>query len=327
LLIGEHTMKSIIQRATRTTPFQKIIIRSSTYLTSSSSAVFANSSVITPKNPTTTGLEQIKKINYNKSLKVFMSSYDPSVPGTESNINEGGDNEGIKLYVGNLDWSTNEDRLREVFSDFGDVTEVFLPLNRETQRPRGFGFVTISSTEKSAQDIIEQMDATELDGRMIKVNEPLQRGPRVRTYEQSAEFNAAGLDDVKLYVGNLPFDTPEGEIINMFEQHGTVINCFFPTDRETGNFRGFAFVTMPAAEAQAACEQLNGRDVNGRNMRVNEAQPRGSRGGGGGYNSGGQGGYQGGYGGGGSGGNEGGYGGFSGNSGGYGGGGGSGYGY
>jgi len=274
------------------------------------------------------GTEQIKTFNYNKSLKVFMSSYDPVVPGSESNQNEGGSNE-IKLYVGNLDWSTSGDRLRELFADFGNVTEVFLPLDRETQRPRGFGFVTIS-TEKSVHDIIEVMNETEVDGRMIKVNETFERGPRVnQNFQQQGEFNAAGLDDVKLYVGNIPFDTTEGEILELFEGFGTVSDCFFPTDRETGNFRGFAFVTLPATEAEAACQQLNGHELNGRNIRVNEAQARAARTPAGGY-GGGQGGYQGGYGGqggnqggyGGQGGNQGGYGGFGDNSGGYGGGGG-----
>jgi len=310
-------MKILIQRATaRSSPFQQIINRSLTHL-SSGSIAFSNTNIPSAKFQTT---EQIKTFNYNKSFKVLMSSYDPPATGTAGDVeeepiqNEGGNE--TKLYVGNLDWNTTEDRLREVFADFGNVTEVFLPLNRETQRPRGFGFVTISS-EQSANDIIERMNETELDGRMIKVNETFQKGPRTTSgFQQQGAFNAAGLADVKLYVGNIPFDTTEGEVLNMFEEFGTVSDCFFPTDRETGNFRGFAFVTMPAAEAEAASQQLNGHELNGRSIRVNEAQARGAGGPprGGGYGGGG-GGYQGGgggYGGGGGGYNQGGGGGYGG---------------
>lgn len=95
-------------------------------------------------------------------------------------------------------------------------------------------------------------------------------------------------------------DTPEDEIRRLFGEHGTVSDCFMPTDRDTGKVRGFCFVTMPASDAENACNKMNGVEVDGRALRVNEAQPRGGggggRGGGGGY---GGGGYNDGYGGGG----------------------------
>lgn len=110
-------------------------------------------------------------------------------------------------------------------------------------------------------------------------------------------FNSAGKEDVKLYVGNLSFDTSEQEIRRMFEEHGTVSDCFMPVDRDSGKKRGFCFVTMPASDAEVACNKMNGVEVDGRPLRVNEAQPRGGGGGGGG--GGGRGGYSDGYGGGG----------------------------
>lgn len=118
----------------------------------------------------------------------------------------------------------------------------------------------------------------------------------------AGSFNSAGKEDVKLYVGNLSFDTPEQDIRGMFEQHGTVTDCFMPLDRDSGKKRGFCFVTMPSADAEVACAKLNGVELDGRPLRVNEAQPRGgSSGGGGGGGRGGGGGYSdgGGYGGGG----------------------------
>lgn len=102
------------------------------------------------------------------------------------------------------------------------------------------------------------------------------------------------LMQVKLYVGNLSFETTEDSVRQLFEQWGTVTDCFLPTDRDTGKMRGFCFVTMPANVAEEACNKANGYELDGRPLRVNEAQPKGSSGGGGGGD---RGGHGGGYGG------------------------------
>ena len=111
----------------------------------------------------------------------------------------------------------------------------------------------------------------------------------------------------KIYVGNLPFSTGEDELRATFEQHGQVTSVSVITDRETGRPRGFAFVEMAEdAAADKAIEALNGSEMGGRSLTVNEARPREPRGGGGGggYRGGGYrgGGGGGGYGGGGGGG-------------------------
>ena len=91
---------------------------------------------------------------------------------------------------------------------------------------------------------------------------------------------------MKLYVGNLSFDTTENDLQELFEQFGKVVEVGLVTDRATARSRGFAFVTMgSAAEGQAACAALEGKDYQGRNLTVNEARPREDRprsGGGGG---------------------------------------------
>jgi RNA recognition motif-containing protein len=126
----------------------------------------------------------------------------------------------------------------------------------------------------------------------------------------------------KLYVGNLSFKTTGDDLREYFSQAGEVESASIIEDRETGRSRGFGFVEMATAEgAAAAIEQFNGKDLNGRNLTVNEARPKTDRGGGGG---GGRGGYGGGGGGRGGGGDRGGYGGGGGDRGGYGGGGGGG---
>ena len=123
----------------------------------------------------------------------------------------------------------------------------------------------------------------------------------------------------KLYVGNLSFQTTSQDLQELFAQAGTVESASVIEDRNTGQSKGFAFVEMSTdEEAAAAIDQFNGKEFGGRNLTVNEARPRESRGGGGGgRNFGGGGGNRGG--GGGYGGNRGGGGGYGGNRGGGGG--------
>ncbi|MBU6179779.1 MAG: RNA-binding protein [Verrucomicrobia bacterium] len=110
---------------------------------------------------------------------------------------------------------------------------------------------------------------------------------------------------MKMYVGNLAFGTTKQTLETLFGAHGAVTDIHLPTDRDTGRPRGFAFVTMDSRSAmESAIKELDGKNVDGRAIKVNEAQPREERGGGG-YGGGGGGGYggggrgQGGYGGGG----------------------------
>ena len=114
---------------------------------------------------------------------------------------------------------------------------------------------------------------------------------------------------MKLYVGNLSFNATAQDLTELFSEFGAVESANVIEDRETGRSRGFAFVEMSSKEeGQAAIEQVNGREVDGRQLKVNEAKPQESRGGGGG----GRGGYGGG------GGNRSGGGGYGGGRGGYG---------
>ena len=87
---------------------------------------------------------------------------------------------------------------------------------------------------------------------------------------------------MKLYVGNLSFETTENDIKDAFERFGTVSEARIMTDHGTGRSRGFGFVTMgSSSEGQAAISALHGTDMAGRNLTVNEARPRVENGGGG----------------------------------------------
>jgi cold-inducible RNA-binding protein len=105
---------------------------------------------------------------------------------------------------------------------------------------------------------------------------------------------------IKLYVGNLSFQTSTEELEQLFAQAGSVESATIIEDRDTGRSRGFGFVEMSSkAAGEAAIAQLNGAELNGRALTVNEAKPRENRAGGGGFGGGGnRGGGRGGFGGG-----------------------------
>ena len=82
----------------------------------------------------------------------------------------------------------------------------------------------------------------------------------------------------RLYVGNLSFDTMEGDVMDLFSKVGKVVSCNLVTDRYTGKSRGFAFVEMSTQEeADKAVAEVNGKDLDGRSLRINEARPREER--------------------------------------------------
>jgi cold-inducible RNA-binding protein len=81
----------------------------------------------------------------------------------------------------------------------------------------------------------------------------------------------------KIYVGNIPFTSTESQVRELFEQYGTVESIAWITDRDTGRFRGFAFIEMDDASANAAINALNGFDIGGRPLKIDEAKPRPQR--------------------------------------------------
>lgn len=117
--------------------------------------------------------------------------------------------------------------------------------------------------------------------------------PRFNTFCSSLNnFNFIHLSTVlntgetKLYIGNIAFNTEQETIRELFEDYGPIIDLYVPLDQNTSRPRGFAFVTLEPDNAQRAIEEVDGWEVDGRMLRVNEAQPKGSgRGGEGGSNS------------------------------------------
>src|SRR5437870_5051763 len=122
-------------------------------------------------------------------------------------------------------------------------------------------------------------------------------GPPLGVWTTQFVFREAQMGR-RLYVGNLPYSASDASLRQLFEAHGSVTSAQVIMDRDTGRSKGFGFVEMGSdAEAQAAIAALNGKEVDGRALTVNEARPK-TEGGGGGGGGGGRGGYGGGGGGG-----------------------------
>jgi nucleolin len=189
-----------------------------------------------------------------------------------------------KLFVAGLPDSITEDVLRTLFeATGGTVSEISLPKDRATGRPRGFGFVTLSTSEE-AQAARDSLDGSMQAGKSISVRpfqaEPPKREPGAAGPRGPGGGGAApGAPDRTLYVGNLPYDVTQAEIETLIgaTNAGAVARVHLPTDPE-GRKRGFGFVTMGTAEgARGAIEALRGADLRGRRLVVNLAHPKGER--------------------------------------------------
>jgi len=119
-------------------------------------------------------------------------------------------------------------------------------------------------------------------------------GVRVVSTTVSArdQVRTQGDKSVKIYVGNLSFNTTEDQLRGVFEEHGEVESCALITDRDSGRSKGFAFIEMPNADqAKTAMDSMNGSDLDDRTLTVNEARPKTDNRGGG-YGGGGGGGFR-----------------------------------
>lgn len=175
-------------------------------------------------------------------------------------------------YCVNLSYETSNKDLREAFGEYGKVESVYIPIDRNTERPKGIGFVAMSSEEELNAVITAFADA-ELGGRRIFVNKAKPRGevgtPRVST-PRAEEMT-------KMYIGNISFETTSDELTQYFSTWGLVKDCYLPVDRETGQPRGFAFLTMTPEGVEASIENADGVDFGGRTIEVKISLPRGTK--------------------------------------------------
>ncbi|ONK58290.1 uncharacterized protein A4U43_C09F10650 [Asparagus officinalis] len=176
--------------------------------------------------------------------------------------------EDAKLFVGNLPYDVDSQRLAELFEKAGIVEVAEVIYNRETDQSRGFGFVTMSTVEE-AEKAVDMFHRYDVNGRLLTVNKAAPRGARPE--RPPREFEPS----FRVYVGNLPWQVDDGRLEQVFSEHGKVLNARVVYDRETGRSRGFGFVSMATqTELDDAIAALDGQDLDGRALRVNVAEER-----------------------------------------------------
>jgi hypothetical protein len=205
-------------------------------------------------------------------------------------------NDEAKLFVAGLPDSISEEVLKQIFeATGGTVVNVSLPKDRATGRPRGFGFVTLS-TPAEAQAARDALDGSMQAGKSVSVRpfqaEPPRRDATGAPGSRTGAFAGGGgtgapprggggpsAPDRTLYVGNLPYDCTQQEVEVLINgvADGQVVRVHLPTDPD-GRKRGFGFVTMASPEvAKTASEALRSADIRGRKLIVNLAHPKGER--------------------------------------------------
>ena len=199
-----------------------------------------------------------------------------------------------KLFVAGLPDSVTEEVLRGLFSESGaPLTELTLPRDRMSGRPRGFAFVRLGS-EEDADRARQVLDGRIVDGRPISVR-PFQAEPPARREgpaggDQPArgerpprrEHNGAAspAPDRTLYVGNLPYDATPEEVEAALAGYGVegIARVHLPVDPD-GRRRGFGFVTIATADAaKSGLDLLKGAELRGRRLIINLAHPKGTPG-------------------------------------------------
>ncbi|KAJ8536537.1 hypothetical protein K7X08_034938 [Anisodus acutangulus] len=201
-------------------------------------------------------------------------SLDFEAGGEQEEVDEGDaeeyqePSEDAKLFVGNLPYEIDSEGLAQLFQQAGVVEIAEVIYNRETDRSRGFGFVTMSTVEEAEKAVV-LLNRYDLNGRLLTVNKAAPRGSQPerapRTFQPT----------YRIYVGNIPWDFDDARLEQVFSEHGKVVSARVVYDRESGRSRGFGFVTMSSeAEMSEAIANLDGQTLDGRTIRVNAAEER-----------------------------------------------------
>jgi len=177
------------------------------------------------------------------------------------------------VFVGNLSWAVDNDRLSQEFADCGEVISARVQLDRNTGKSRGFGYVTFATTE--AVDAAIALNGTkEIDGRTLNLDKSTDVGAN-REKRAQAFGDARSAPSKVLFVGNLSWNTVEDTLWDAFSEYGEVSSVRLPTDRESGKPKGYGYIEFSVVDsAQKAIGAMNGKELDGRPIRLDFSQPR-----------------------------------------------------
>ncbi|MBA0809584.1 hypothetical protein Gohar_025225 [Gossypium harknessii] len=179
----------------------------------------------------------------------------------------------LKLFVGNLPFSVDSAQLAGLFGSAGNVQMVEVIYDKVTGRSRGFGFVTMSTTEE-VEAAAQQFNGYELEGRALRVNSG-PPPPRREEFSPRARGGSTMGASNRVYVGNLSWGVDDLALETLFSEQGKVLEAKVVYDRESGRSRGFGFVTYNSSEeVDSAVKTFNGVELDGRPIRVSVAESR-----------------------------------------------------
>jgi nucleolin len=177
--------------------------------------------------------------------------------------------ESNKLYVGQLNYKASEEMIANLFGSCGTVGSVCIIKYQDTGKPKGFAFVDMGSVDE-AKDAIKHLNDQEFMERRITVS-----FARNNKKKEENVFESIYTGGVKLYVGNLSYDSTEDSIQKYFESVGGVTSVKIVMDRDKDRSKGFCFVDMNEEDgAKAAVEKLNNQIFEGRKLNVSSAKDK-----------------------------------------------------
>ncbi|XP_024985692.1 RNA-binding protein CP33, chloroplastic [Cynara cardunculus var. scolymus] len=179
-----------------------------------------------------------------------------------------------RLYIGNLPYAITASELSQVFGEAGNVVSVEIVYDRVTDRSRGFAFITMASVQE-AKEAIRMFSGSQIGGRTVKVNFPeVPRGgerevmgPKIRSSNRNFIESPH-----KIYAGNLSWIITSEKLKDAFADHPGLLSAKVIYEKHSGRSRGFGFVTFSSVEAaESALNAMNGKEIEGRPLRLNLA--------------------------------------------------------
>ncbi|KAK1435596.1 hypothetical protein QVD17_01362 [Tagetes erecta] len=180
-----------------------------------------------------------------------------------------------KLFIGGISWDTDEDRLKEYFSGYGEVSEAVIMRDRLTGRARGFGFVVFVDPAVAERVVMEKHM---IDGRTVEAKKAVPREDHHGLNRAISSIQGSPVGPVgrtrKIFVGGLPSNITENDFKNYFDQFGTITDVVVMYDHNTQRPRGFGFITYDSEESVDRVLYKTFHELNGKMVEVKRAVPK-----------------------------------------------------
>ncbi|CAG8470185.1 5706_t:CDS:2 [Diversispora eburnea] len=185
------------------------------------------------------------------------------------------DSSNCTVFVGNLSYNIDEDRLAQELEEAGEITDVRIIYDKESGRPKGFGYVEFSNSESAKKAL--SFSGKDVDGRSIKVDLADQKpknggGGNANNNNNGFQKDLSEPSDT-LFIGNLSFTAEEDTIWKTFEKYGQINSVRLPTFPDTGGRKGFGYVTFTDVTSAQEAMELQGTRIDGRAVRLDFAAP------------------------------------------------------